>query len=65
MEFLNSLALEASKSQLVYKSDSDKFNAFMAKISGLEDRRKKIKSEKEANAANASEEKGKDKKKKK
>ena len=65
VEFLNSLALEASKSQLVYKSDSDKFNAFMAKISGLEDRRKKIKSEKEANAANASEEKGKDKKKKK
>merc|ERR1719502_305747 len=45
-EFLNTLALEASKNQLTYKNDNEAFREFTGKITGLIDKRNKIRDEK-------------------
>jgi len=41
-EFINGLALEASKREVPLKTEQDTFNAFTEMISGLGDRRKLI-----------------------
>merc|ERR1711924_439512 len=46
-EFLNALALEASKNQLSYQNDMEAFREFTSNITGLTDERKKIKDAKE------------------
>ena len=45
-EFLNTLALEASKNQLTYKNDMEAFREFTGKITNLTDKRNKIRDEK-------------------
>jgi len=50
-EFLNTLALEASKNQLTYKNDNEAFREFTGKITGLIDKRNKIRDEKTGDVA--------------
>merc|ERR1711988_400178 len=64
-EFLNSLALEASKNQLTYKNDNESFREFTGKVTGLIDKRNKIRDEKNGDAgAGDKDKKGKGKGKK-
>ena len=46
-EFLNSLAQEAAKNQLTYKNDHEVFRDFTAKMTGLDDERRRAKEERD------------------
>ena len=65
-EFINSLALEASKgeSNYTYREDLNRFRAFTAMITGLDERRSKIEDEKSGDGDGGDDKKGKGKKKK-
>ena len=66
-EFVNSLALEASKGQAnyTYAEDLERYNEFTAKITGLEERRQLIEDEKNEGKDGGGDKKGKGKKGKK